>query len=104
MKSNPLKGEFSPLSTRHVEDLIGGIIRSRPVKAIAKAAGRPIETVRSWRRACVPDTWTTLINLMAADDEVYQAVISLAGRGNAQDLTTEEIGAVKEILKALGKI
>lgn len=101
MNTNRLKGGNSPVSPQHVDDAIGGIIRSRSPKETARAASRPVETVRTWRKFSVPEAWAALVNLLAHDDEVYLAVMELARRETAVPLTDDQERAIAEILKLL---
>jgi hypothetical protein len=101
MKTSSMRGGKSPLSPDHVENVIGAIIRSRPVKVIADAADRPVETVKYWRKVSLPDAWAALTNLMRNDDEVFEAILVMAGRTPPPSLGVRQRQALADALRIL---
>lgn len=103
MKNPPTIGRKRHLTAQCVDSALGPIIRNRPVKTIAKASGRSPETVKRWR-TMLPDAWAAFINLLTSDDEVYLAVMELAGRKPIASLSDDQRRAVSEALKILGDV
>ena len=100
--SSTLKGKKLHIPHTVMDAVLGAIIRRKPVRAISEAAGRSDETVKKWRIGVLPEAFSALVNLIAADDEVYRAVMELAGRDQNGDLSAEQRDALAEILNTLG--
>lgn len=101
MKNATSKGRKRHLTAQCVDRALGPIIRNRPVKTIAYAAGRSEDTVKRWR-TMLPETWAAFINLLTSDDEVYLTVMEMAGRKPIASLTDEQRRSVAEALRILG--
>jgi hypothetical protein len=102
VNTSPIKCKSVHISPQCVDSALGPIIRNRPVKTVAHAAGRSAEAVKKWRKTALPEAWAALINLLTLDDEVYLAVMELADRKPTAALTNDQKRAVSEALKLLG--
>lgn len=99
--SYPSRCKKLHISHDQVEQSVGQIIRNRSLKAVAIATGRTVETVKKWRQTKLPDAWAAFANLLAADDDVFQAVMEMAGRNTLPTLSAEQRRAVAEALSIL---
>ena len=99
--SYPSRCKKLHISHDQVEQSVGQIIRNRSLKAVAIATGRTVETVKKWRQTNLPDAWAAFANLLAADDDVFQAVMEMAGRNTLPTLSAEQRRAVAEALSIL---
>jgi hypothetical protein len=80
---------------------LGDALRGRAAKVVARAASTCESAVKKWRLGQAIPNGAALIRLMAADDEVFAAVLDLAGRSPA-GLSAIQRQALADALRLLG--
>jgi hypothetical protein len=88
------------LSDELITQSITAAISRKAHKVVAHAAEACERTVHEWKLGRRLPSAGALIRLMAADDEVYQAVIDLAGRSPVKSLSVRQKGELISVLKA----
>lgn len=88
------------LSDGVIADSLANILFPKARKVVARAADACERTVKEWCLGRRLPNAAALIRLMAADDDVFHAVLELAGRSS--DLSPEQKDALAEILNTLG--
>jgi hypothetical protein len=90
------------LSDEVIAEWLAAALCQKTRKVIARAANACLRTVNEWCLARRLPSAAALIRLIAHDDDVYLAVMEMAGREPAPNLSDRHRGALLEIVEALG--